>query len=66
MVHGCHVSEEAKQKGADAPTWANEVAAIVGGKSGGKGATSLGQGTQAENVDQAVEAATKYLEKLGL
>ena len=66
IVHGCHVSEEAKAKGADAPAWSQEVAALVGGKAGGKGATSLGQGTQPENVDQAIEAATKYLEKLGL
>ncbi|KAI5205500.1 alanyl-tRNA synthetase [Aureobasidium subglaciale] len=66
VVHGCHVSAEAKEKGADAPAWANEVAGVLGGKAGGKGATSLGQGTQPENVDQAVELATKYLEKLGL
>ncbi|KAH0411484.1 alanyl-tRNA synthetase, partial [Aureobasidium melanogenum] len=66
VVHGCHVSAEAKEKGADAPAWANEVAGVLGGKAGGKGATSLGQGTQPENADQAVELATKYLEKLGL
>ena len=66
VVHGCHVSAEAKEKGADAPAWANEIAGVLGGKAGGKGATSLGQGTQPENVDQAVELATKYLEKLGL
>ncbi|KAH0349858.1 alanyl-tRNA synthetase, partial [Aureobasidium melanogenum] len=66
VVHGCHVSAEAKEKGVDAPAWANEVAGVLGGKAGGKGATSLGQGTQPENADQAVELATKYLEKLGL
>jgi alanyl-tRNA synthetase len=60
------VSSEAKEKGADAPAWASEVAGVLGGKAGGKGATSLGQGTQPENADQAVELATKYLEKLGL
>ena len=38
----------------------------MGGKAGGKGATSLGNGTNPERVDEAVEAATKYLEKFSL
>ena len=64
VVHGCHVSEDAKAKGADANQWANSVAGAVGGKAGGKGATSLGQGTNADKVDEAVEIARKYLEDL--
>ncbi|KAK6398105.1 Alanine--tRNA ligase [Meristemomyces frigidus] len=66
VMHGCFVSAEAQGKGADAATWANAVAGVVGGKAGGKGATSLGQGTGVEKVDEAVEAARKYLEGLSL
>ncbi|KAK3719006.1 Alanine--tRNA ligase [Vermiconidia calcicola] len=66
VVHGCHVSADAQAKGADAAKWANEVAGVVGGKAGGKGATSLGQGTNADKVDDAVELARKYLEDLKL
>ena len=66
VVHGCFVSDEAQKKGLDANKWANEVAGVVGGKAGGKGATSLGQGTQVEKVDEAVEKARKVLEGLSL
>ena len=66
VLHGCHVSSDAQAKGADAAKWSNEVAELVGGKAGGKGATSLGQGMNAEKVDEAVEAARKYLEGLSL
>ncbi|KAK5696845.1 Alanine--tRNA ligase [Elasticomyces elasticus] len=66
VVHGCFVSEEAQKKGLDAGKWANEVAGVVGGKAGGKGASSLGQGTNAGRVDEAVEVARKALEGLGL
>ncbi|KAK1084530.1 Alanine--tRNA ligase [Friedmanniomyces endolithicus] len=66
IVHGCFVSDEAQKKGLDAGKWANDVAGVVGGKAGGKGATSLGQGTQVEKVDEAVELARKALAELGL
>ncbi|KAI5366429.1 Putative translation protein, beta-barrel domain superfamily [Septoria linicola] len=66
VVHGCHVSSDAQSKGADATKWSGEVAALVGGKAGGKGATSLGQGTDASKVGDAIEAARKYLESLSL
>lgn len=39
---------------------------MVGGKAGGKGATSQGIGNNIEKIDEAVEAATKYLEGLSL
>jgi len=39
---------------------------VVGGAAGGKGATSVGNGTNPEKVDEAVEAATKYLEQFHL
>jgi alanyl-tRNA synthetase len=66
VVHGCHVSADMQSKGADASKWANAVADIVGGKAGGKGATSLGQGTNGDKADDGVEAARKYLESLSL
>ena len=64
--HGCHVSTDAQSHGADANAWSSSVVALVGGKAGGKGATSLGQGTNPDKVDDAVEAARKYLEGLKL
>lgn len=66
VLHGCHVSAEAQKKGADAAKWSSEVAGLVGGKAGGKGATSLGQGTNPDKVDDAVELARKYLQDLKL
>ncbi|GAB7363537.1 hypothetical protein MBLNU230_g3805t1 [Neophaeotheca triangularis] len=66
VAHGCHVSADAQAKGADASKWANGVAGVVGGKAGGKGATSLGQGVDGSKADEAVEEARKYLEGLGL
>ena len=43
--------------------WSSTVSSIVGGKAGGKEPTSIGNGTQPEKVDEALKAATKYLEK---
>ena len=64
--HGCYVSAAAVSKGADAPVWSGKVSELVGGKSGGKNPTSLGQGTNADKVDDAVEVARKYLQDLKL
>jgi len=36
----------------------------VGGKAGGKGATSVGSGTDVSKVEEGFEVAVKYLEKL--
>ncbi|KAI4200754.1 MAG: hypothetical protein LQ346_002312 [Caloplaca aetnensis] len=66
VVHGCYVPEKVSKQGASATEWANTVSSIVGGKAGGKGATSIGNGTQPGKVDEAVEAATRYLEKYTL
>ncbi|KAL8774848.1 MAG: hypothetical protein Q9209_000787 [Squamulea sp. 1 TL-2023] len=66
VVHGCYVSEEASKQGASATDWANTVSKVVGGKAGGKGATCIGNGTEPSKVDEAIEAATKYLEKFKL
>lgn len=58
--------QEASKKGASASDWATVVSAVVGGKAGGKGSTSIGNGTNVEKVDEALEAATKYLENFDL
>lgn len=39
---------------------------IVGGKAGVKGATAQGNGTEIRKVDDALKAATDYLEKFKL
>jgi alanyl-tRNA synthetase len=40
------------------------VSKAVGGKAGGKGATSTGSGVNVDKVDEGVELARKYLEQL--
>ena len=47
-----------------ASEWAAHVAGVVGGNSGGKGATSLGSGLDVSKVEEGVEVALKHLEKL--
>ncbi|MCJ1377570.1 Alanine--tRNA ligase [Xylographa soralifera] len=66
VVHGCHVSEEASKKGASAAEWSNTVSSIIGGKAGGKGPTSIGNGTHPDKVEEALETATQYLQKFSL
>ncbi|MCJ1468967.1 Alanine--tRNA ligase [Pseudocyphellaria aurata] len=66
VIHGCHVSEEASKQGASASEWAATISDIVGGKAGGKGSTSIGNGTNAEKIDEALEAASKYLQRFHL
>ena len=58
--------QDANKKGLVASEWTNTISSIVGGKAGGKGPTSLGNGTNPGKIDEAVEAATKYLEKFSL
>jgi alanyl-tRNA synthetase len=57
-----------KAAGADGPKWAAAVTPVIGGKAGGKpGAqTAIGQGTNAEKVDEGVEEARKFIEGLKL
>jgi alanyl-tRNA synthetase len=42
------------------------VSVAVGGKAGGKGPTSVGNGTNVDKIDEGVELARKYLEKFQL
>lgn len=73
--NGCHeivwrVSntqlQEFGEKGASASDWAAVVSRSIGGKAGGKGATSIGNGTNPDKVDEAVTLATEYLSKFKL
>ena len=58
--------QELGDKGASAMDWAAAVSSVVGGKAGGKEPTVLGNGTEPQKVDEALEAAAKYLEKFTL
>jgi len=46
--------------------WSASVSNIVGGKAGGKAPVAIGNGTDATKVDDALKAATEYLEKFKL
>lgn len=54
------------KQGAVASEWASAVSVAVGGKAGGKGPTSVGNGTNVDKIDEGLELAIKYLEKLKL
>ena len=58
--------QDAKKKGVLATEWANSVSKIVGGKAGGKEPTAIGNGTEPGRVEDAVEAARRYLERFEL
>lgn len=51
---------------ADAKTkeWSDIVTGFVGGKAGVKGTVAQGNGSEVGKVDEAIKAATEYLEKL--
>lgn len=55
-----------RKQGASATDWSGTVTGVVGGRAGGKDASSTGSGTDPSKMDEAVEAATKYLEKFTL
>jgi alanyl-tRNA synthetase len=46
-----------------AESWSAVVTEVVGGKSGGKEPTRQGQQINVEKIDDAVEAATKWLDE---
>ena len=55
-----------RKQGASASEWSGTVTSVVGGRAGGKEASSTGSGTDPGKIDEAVEAATKYLERFTL
>ncbi|KAJ5728553.1 Translation elongation/initiation factor/Ribosomal beta-barrel [Penicillium malachiteum] len=66
VSHGCYVSKGLGEQGASATEWAAVVSGAVGGKAGGKGQTSLGNGVHADKVDEAISLASEYLSKFKL
>ncbi|DAA77577.1 TPA_exp: Alanine--tRNA ligase [Trichophyton benhamiae CBS 112371] len=66
VAHGCYVTPDLTTKGASANEWASAVSSIVGGKAGGKAPVAIGNGTEVNKVDEALDEATKYLEKFKL
>ena len=61
------LDQESSNQGASAAEWATAVSGVVGGKAGGKGATSQGVGQNVDKVDEAVSLAEKWIaEKLHL
>ncbi|ANB15880.1 alanine--tRNA ligase [Sugiyamaella lignohabitans] len=65
VAHGCYVSEEASKSGIAATDLGSSAAGIVGGRSGGKGATVQGSGLHPSKIAEAVDALEKaFREKL--
>lgn len=52
--------------GADGPAWSAAVAGALGGKAGGKGATSVGNGTNPDKADEGVEIARQWIENFSI
>jgi len=46
--------------------WSSTVSSLVGGKAGGKAPVAIGNGTDVSKIDEALHAATQYLEKFKL
>ncbi|KAL4780039.1 tRNA synthetases class II (A)-domain-containing protein [Aspergillus varians] len=66
VAHGCHVSKAMSDQGASASEWASAVSRAVGGKAGGKGPTSIGNGINPDKVDDAIDLASEYLSRFKL
>ncbi|KAF3927302.1 hypothetical protein ABW21_db0201101 [Orbilia brochopaga] len=66
IAHGCYVPERAVKNGYPADRITKQVSEIIGGGAGGSkdGKTSLGMGTQAAKLNDAVKAATELLGSL--
>ncbi|RDW73232.1 alanine--tRNA ligase [Coleophoma cylindrospora] len=62
VSHGTYVGKNAPT-GVKAEEWAGLVSSIVGGSSGGKEPTRVGQGTDAAKIDEAVAKATQWFEE---
>ncbi|CCX13711.1 tRNA synthetases class II (A)-domain-containing protein [Pyronema domesticum] len=65
VVHGCYIAPEL-QKQTTALELASAVCEVVGGKAGGKGPAVQAVGTNTGKIDEALEKATKFLEKFTL
>ncbi|KAJ1665128.1 Alanine--tRNA ligase [Coemansia sp. RSA 1646] len=61
VAHQCVVGKPLVARGLKANEWADVVAAIVGGKNGGKEESARGSGTEVDRVDEAVAAAENFI-----
>ncbi|KAI1627421.1 alanyl-tRNA synthetase [Exophiala viscosa] len=66
VFHGCFVSPDGTKAGITSADWSSQVSQLVGGKAGGKAPVAIGTGTDQSKVDDALNAATEYLEKFKL
>ncbi|KAL4899546.1 tRNA synthetases class II (A)-domain-containing protein [Aspergillus multicolor] len=67
IVHGCFVAKaDASGNNLVANEWVAEISENVGGKAGGKGATSIGSGPETANLEDGIEAASTYLRDLNI
>lgn len=60
------LGQEMSDRGVSANEWAAVVSGIVGGKAGGKGSTSIGNGVNSDKVDEAIAQASDYLSRFKL
>lgn len=66
VAHGCYVSKALLDQGASANDLAAVVSSVVGGKAGGKGSTSIGNGVHPDKTEDAIALASDYLAKFKL
>ncbi|KAL4935069.1 alanine--tRNA ligase [Aspergillus oleicola] len=66
VAHGCHMAKTLSDQGASASEWSATVSRAVGGKAGGKGPTSIGNGVNPDKVDDAIDLASEYLRRFKL
>ncbi|OLL23947.1 Alanine--tRNA ligase [Neolecta irregularis DAH-3] len=60
IAHACLVSKSAGENGVNAQDWSRVVCQVIGGRSGGKGESCQGIGTEPMKIDQAVDVAKRY------
>ncbi|KAE8348240.1 alanyl-tRNA synthetase, cytoplasmic [Aspergillus coremiiformis] len=66
VAHGCYVPKALSDQGASASEWAAIVSTAIGGRAGGKGPTSIGNGTSPDKTEEAIALASDYLAKFKL
>ncbi|TVY76024.1 Alanine--tRNA ligase [Lachnellula suecica] len=67
VVHGVYVGTDHSSQGVTAEHWWGAVSEVVGGRTGGKEPTRIGQGTNPSKIDEGVAEAEKWFkEKLKL
>lgn len=62
----CTTKQSLTAQGASASDWSAVVSGAVGGKAGGKAPIAIGNGTNVDKADEALDLATKYLENFKL